>query len=259
MVSVLQSDPSLLISSLTTPVEPEPVEEVHPPKKTTTNRTTTRSTAPEEPPEPTPPVVEPVPDTPPPVAKRPARNTANGNRRRAAHNRNAGRQSEDPHEVMASPMSRDHSHAGHSTRGDPTAVIEKPIKPRPVAARMTLNEMKRRVNGISDYITRTQVEMANSSQSDIFAYMALMEKQGTPITKSTPHTPKERSQAATPSSGGGENVPRIEVTGLNGDASDLEKATEALNANSHTHALDIMEMLSAKINRWQQNYGELAI
>lgn len=157
-------------------------------------------------------------------------------------------------------MSRDHSHPGHSTRGDPTAVIEKPIKPRPVAARMTLNEMKRRVNGISDYITRTQVEMANSSQSDIFAYMALMEKQGTPITKSTPHTPKECSQAATPTSGS-ENVPRIEVTGeSHRDANEqLEKATEALTVNSHTHALDIMEMLSAKINRWQQNYGELAI
>lgn len=130
---------------------------------------------------------------------------------------------------------------------------------------MTLNEMKRRVNGISEYITRTQIEMANSSQSDIFAYMALMEKQGTPITKSTPITPKERSQAVTPSSTGptigSETVPRIEVTGdgVTNEQQQLEKATETLEANSHIHALDIMEQLSAKINKWQQNYGELVM
>jgi hypothetical protein len=38
----------------------------------------------------------------------------------------------------------------------------------------------------------------------------------------------------------------------------LEKASEALSGNLNTTgALEIMEMLSTKINRWQQHYGEV--
>ena len=108
--------------------------------------------------------------------------------------------------------------------------------------------MKRRVNSISEYITRTQVEMANTRQSDIYAYIAWMEEKGTPVSKSSTVTPKSSTP---PVGSSAADVPRIEI---NGTGKVLEQATEALSGN--LGALEIMEMLSTKINRWQQHYGE---
>lgn len=125
---------------------------------------------------------------------------------------------------------------------------------------MTLNEMKRRVNGISEYITRTQIEMATSRQSDIYAYLAWMEEKGTPVSKSTPSTSTPEDD--TPPAPATEARPKIQING--GTNAVLEKASEALSSTAGTPAsaalnngaLDIMEMLSSKINRWQQHYGE---
>lgn len=160
-------------------------------------------------------------------------------------------------------MVRDASHTSHSNKHDAASVLEKPTKPRLPAARMTLNEMKRRVNGISEYITRTQIEMATSRQSDIYAYLAWMEEKGTPVSKSThsTSTPEDTPPATTvPAT---EALPKIQING--GTNAVLEKAaeelcltagTQASSAALNTGALDIMEMLSSKINRWQQHYGE---
>lgn len=237
------------------------IQEEHVQKKS--NRSTNRTNNVEEPVNP-PTVSEPPPDTPQQTTKRPARTNANGSRRRA-NNRNA-RPSEDLHE--ASPMSRDQSSANHSNRHDPTSVLEKPTKPRLPAARMTLNEMKRRVNGISEYITRTQVEMASSRQSDIYAYLAWMEQKGTPVNRSNATTSKDSSSAPTPPSAGpsaipSQDIPRIEISGShpadNGTGAILDKASDLLSNNMNSHSLEIMEALSLKINKWQQNYGEVVL
>jgi hypothetical protein len=154
-------------------------------------------------------------------------------------------------------MARDHSSASHSNKNDPASVLEKPTKPRLPAARMTLNEMKRRVNGISEYITRTQIEMASSRQSDIYAYLAWMEEKGTPVSNSTTSSTTPNDPAPN------DAVPKIQINGTTGAATNsvLEKASEALSSSTaaqlaNAGALDIMEMLSSKINRWQQHYGE---
>ena len=146
------------------------------------NRTNPRS-YPEEPTAAPAPVPEPTSDTPQQPPKRPARSNNHNPSRRSRNNGRHTRQSEDPHEGSHA-MVRDHSSTSHSHKHDPTSVLEKPTKPRLPAARMTLNEMKRRVNGISEYITRTQIEMASSRQSDIYAYLAWMEEKGTPVSKS---------------------------------------------------------------------------
>jgi hypothetical protein len=126
--------------------------------------------------------------------------------------------------------------------------------------------MKKRVNSISEYITRTQIEMANTRQSDIYAYLAWMEEKGTPVSKSSTATPKTPSNAGSPpsahpsTSSSDSSIPRIQINGgnSNGTGKMLEKASEALSGNLNTTgALEIMEMLSTKINRWQQHYGEV--
>jgi len=48
------------------------------------------------------------------------------------------------------------------------------------------------------------------------------------------------------------------VNGNNGTEKMLEQAADALAGNVNPPALLIMEMLSTKINRWQQHYGETA-
>jgi len=217
------------------------------------NRATQRATA-EEPVNPATAASELVPDTPQQATtKRPARNAAaNGSRRRNARQT---RQSEDPNEA-GTPMSRGESSTGPS-RNDPTSVLEKPTKPRLPPSRISFNEMKKRVNGISEYITRTQVEMANTRQSDIYAYLAWMEEKGTPVSK--PTTPKSTSHTATPTSAPSDSgVPKVMVNGNNGTEKMLEQAADALAGNVNPPALLIMEMLSTKINRWQQHYGETA-
>lgn len=210
-----------------------------------------------------PPPVEVVPDTPQQPAKRGGRNghTNGGGRRRGAHRH---RHSEDPNDGnIASPhiMTRDHSSAGgvQNQKADPsTTILDKPTKPRIPQARMSINEMKRRVNGISDFITRTQIEMANSRQSDIYAYLSWMEEKGTPISNLS--TPQDTSKAVTPTSGTvpeGKGLPQIQINGNgNGTVKMLEKATEMLVGDMQPGALEMMELLSSKINRWQQHYGE---
>jgi len=171
------------------------------------------------------------------------------------------RQSEDPNDIGV-PMTRVESTTSHAKHDCAvTSVLEKPTKPRLPAARITMNEMKKRVNSISEYITRTQVEMANTRQSDIYAYLAWMDEQGTPVSKSksSTATPKSASpMCATASSNAisDPNIPRIQINGGGGASKVLEKASEALLGNAN--ALEIMEMLSTKINRWQQHHGEVS-
>ncbi|KAI5843448.1 hypothetical protein DFP73DRAFT_478906 [Morchella snyderi] len=210
-----------------------------------------------------PPPIEAVPDTPQQPAKRGGRNgQTNGgtSRRRGAYRH---RQSEDPNDAsITSPhvMTRDHSSTGGGQvqKADPsTTILDKPTKPRIPQARMSINEMKRRVNGISDFITRTQIEMANSRQSDIYAYLSWMEEKGTPVSNLS--TPQDTSKAVTPTSGTApddKDLPQIQINGNNGTVKVLEKATEMLVGDMQPGALEMMEMLSSKINRWQQHYGE---
>lgn len=236
-----------------------PSTQTNTPPPRSNNRNTQKPLV-EEPINPLPPV-ETVPDTPQQPAKRGGRNghTNGGGRRRGAHRH---RHSEDPNDgVVASPhvMTRDHSSAGgiQSQKVDPSAtILDKPTKPRIPQARMSINEMKRRVNGISDFITRTQIEMANSRQSDIYAYLSWMEEKGTPISNFS--TPQDTSKAVTPTSStvpDGKGLPQIQING-NGTVKMLAKATEMLVGDLQPDALEMMELLSSKINRWQQHYGE---
>ncbi|CCX32358.1 hypothetical protein FPQ18DRAFT_256326 [Pyronema domesticum] len=219
-------------------------------------RKNNRSRNPVEEPAPSPPTVpEPVPDTPQQTSKRAARTNNNNSRRRNGRN---VRQSEDPNESGTS-MSRVESSTGkHDT---PTSVTEKNSKPRLPPPSVSVNEMKKRVTLISDFITRTQVDMANSQQTDIYAYLAWMEEKGTPISKSSTATP--RSAGTPPSTLTGttdSSVPRIQINGGSGNSGTgmmLDKATDILSSSTFDKtSLEIMEKLSAKINRWNQNYAD---
>jgi hypothetical protein len=95
------------------------------------------------------------PETPP--SKR--RQTVNGRRRRGKL------PSEDPHGDIGSPhshsMTRDHSHQGDSSSHHGHSKMDKPSKPRLPQAKMTMKDMSKRVAMISDFIARTQIDMAS--------------------------------------------------------------------------------------------------
>ena len=223
-------------------------------------------------------VIEPVPDTPQQSTKRAARSSNNNNGggggNNSSNNNNGGgggggggsrrrngrhvRQSEDPNEADAA-MSRAEPASKHEIAA---SILEKPSKPRIPPSRISVNEMKKRVNNISEYITRTQVEMANTRQSDIYAYLAWMEEKGTPVSKSATATPKTPWNAGSPQSAhhgsSDSSIPKIRINGGgSGTGKVLEGAAEALSGNLNIGALEIMETLSTKINRWQQHYGEV--
>lgn len=88
-----------------------------------------------------------------------------------------------------------------------------------------------------------------------------MEEKGTPISKSSTATP--RSAGTPPSTLTGttdSSVPRIQINGGSGNSGTgmmLDKATDILSSSTFDKtSLEIMEKLSAKINRWNQNYAD---
>ncbi|KAI5796289.1 hypothetical protein DFH27DRAFT_111093 [Peziza echinospora] len=203
-----------------------------------------------------------VPDTPQ-QSKRSARTTNNHGRRKG--NKNSYRQSEDPHDVNASPaMARDASQNGvekavvPTTKEDaptPNTAIEKSSKPRLPQPKTSMADMNKRVNSIMEFIQRTQVEMALERQrSSVFKPTASSPRP----SKATPViTSKDVTMTDAPSTN---NVPQITVNGGNqsSDASVTYTNSKVNGADvSSMHSTEIMDVLTRKLVHWQQTFGKL--
>lgn len=124
----------------------------------------------------------------------------------------------------------------------------RPSKPRHMhPQRTTMNEMKRRVAGILEFISRMQVEMAVASENS---------------SSSTPRSNGDRAQglllksmvdqidnamASTNGEGGESAVP---TTDGDGESAGLEKDFKDLSS------MEMMDVLTRHLLKWQQEYGK---
>ena len=101
--------------------------------------------------------------------------------------------------------------------------------------RTTMNDMKRRVAGILEFISHTQVELAGTEP---------------------PSTTKSSTSTNTPPDSNGSTNGRGDISGkaVNAALEDLEGIDEqAFNALS---SFEMMEVLTRRLMRWQGEYGK---
>ena len=101
-------------------------------------------------------------------------------------------------------------------------------------SRTSLNDMKRRVAGILEYISHTQVDMAGSAAAV--------------ITKSS-------TSSSSPPNGTGSDKPGVPTeTVVSAALSDLDAIDE--QAFASLSSLEMMEVLTRRLIKWQNEYGK---
>ncbi|KAK6532847.1 hypothetical protein TWF281_007019 [Arthrobotrys megalospora] len=181
-----------------------------------------------------------VPDTP--MTKRSVRN-----RRRAGTRNN--HTSEDPGENSSHAMARDASAQGTDTNG----VHDRPAKPRLPNSRTTIQEMRRRVTGISEFISKTQVDMVGQKQrTTVFGALVSATSTGSLNTDvlfnllDQSKTPNSTTSAPTPTSGVPDKVTVVT------DKPETEQVVPNTMAMSST---ELMDYLMKKVNHWEFTYN----
>ena len=119
--------------------------------------------------------------------------------------------------------------------GDGNNAVGKPSKPRHMnPSRTTMNDMKRRVAGILEFISHTQVDMAGTA---------------------TAMTTKSSSSTNTPFNGNGtEKVGQLSGKAVNAALQDVDAIDEPGFAG--LSSLEMMEVLTRRLMKWQGEYGK---
>ncbi|KAF3940414.1 hypothetical protein ABW19_dt0203729 [Dactylella cylindrospora] len=182
-----------------------------------------------------------VPETPS-LAKRSSR------QRRRGNNRNANRTSEDPGEHSSHAMARDASAQGTDANG----VHDRPAKPRLPNSRTTIQEMRRRVNGISDFIVKTQLEMVNQKQrTQVFGALVSATSTGglnTEVLFSLlDHNKSPNSSTSTPTPG---VIDKVTVVTDRPEADAVPPSTQSMSST------ELMDFLMKKVNHWELTYNK---
>ncbi|KAK6335925.1 hypothetical protein TWF730_003300 [Orbilia blumenaviensis] len=182
-----------------------------------------------------------VPDTPS-MTKRSIRS-----RRRAGTRNN--RTSEDPGESTSHAMARDVSAQG----ADGNGVHDRPAKPRLPNSRTTIQEMRRRVTGISEFISKTQVDMVGQKQrTTVFGALVSATSTGSLNTDvlfnllDQSKTPNSITSAPTPTSGVPDKVTVVT------DKPETEQVAQNTVSMSST---ELMDYLMKKVNHWEFTYN----
>lgn len=130
----------------------------------------------------------------------------------------------------------------------------KPSKPRHMnPSRTTMNDMKRRVSGILDFISRTQIEMATAN--------GIGSEDPTTTTGSSSRTRTRAHSVAGVGANGGlteaEGCSRA-TRNSDGDA-DGGKAISGLDVDGFTSlsSVEMMEALTRGLMRWQGEFGKV--
>lgn len=130
----------------------------------------------------------------------------------------------------------------------------KPSKPRHMNPnRTTLNDMKRRVSGILDFISRTQVEMAASNGMG-------SEDPATTTGSSSRTRTRTHSAAGVLINGGLTEPERSGGTIKSGDRDDeANKGTTGLDVDrfASLSSVEMMEALTRGLMRWQGEFGKV--
>ena len=118
--------------------------------------------------------------------------------------------------------------------------------------RTTMNDMKRRVSGILEFISRTQVEMAGAAASSgcdesTTASRTRTRTQSSPTTVAAPESAKPTALHEGNSNGGGDNSSDTldEASGLN------------LDTFRNLSSMEMMEVLTRGLMKWQGEFGKV--
>ncbi|KAI1116742.1 hypothetical protein F5Y14DRAFT_54026 [Nemania sp. NC0429] len=207
---------------------------------------TQRATESAQPPELPAPPTQPPPDTPPIPEAPPT-----ANKKKAAHSKKKGRNQytkDRDHDHEDSPVrstsrdvSRNADERGAHTKSTPHEGASKHSKARGGAtSKITMTDMKRRVNGILEFITRKQVELANDPLSDLIPSASRIGAQD----KSHPTTkPNGNSLSTKP----GETDPTINGAVGSGP-------TDPLSVFKDMSCVEMMDSLTRDLMKWQQEY-----
>lgn len=150
--------------------------------------------------------------------------------------------------------------AGNNYNWGPSTENGKPSKPRYMNPnRTTMNDMKRRVSGILEFISRTQVEMAAAN--------GCAEETTATNPSSSPMT-RTHSAATLPATNGGSKtisqVPGSHENGSSGGVRDRDAVGEKIpgtgvdvEAFRSLSSVEMMEVLTRGLMRWQGDFGKM--
>lgn len=128
----------------------------------------------------------------------------------------------------------------------------RPSKPRHMhPQRTTMNEMKRRVAAILEFISRMQVEMAVASENSSTPTGNGDRAQGL-LLKSM--VDQIDSAMASTVSDGGESLPAL--TDGDGDAAAAASASAHEKDFKNLSSVEMMDVLTRHLLKWQQEYGK---
>ncbi|KAF8457513.1 hypothetical protein BGX38DRAFT_1139418 [Terfezia claveryi] len=201
-----------------------------------------------------------VPDTPQ-QSKRTNRATNNHGRRKGNNKSSSYRQSEDPHEVIGSPvMVRDASQNGLdknpsvNTKDEAIAangIIEKASKPRIPPPKASITDMNKRVNAIMEFIQRTQLEMASDRSR---TFIVKSNTSSPRVAKASPPATAVTKEVAMRDVSSTSAVPQIAINGT------VEKQEASMISSmdiTAVHSTEMMDSLTRKLVHWQQTFGKM--
>lgn len=206
-----------------------------------------RATESAQPPElPPAPPTQPLPDTPPIPEAPPA-----ANKKKPTHSKKKGRNQytkdrdhdheDSPARSISRDVSRNADERGTHTKTTPHEATGKHSKARGgTTSKITMTDMKRRVNGILEFITRKQVELANDPLSDL---MPSPSRTGTqddshPTTKLNSDSSNTKPSGATAT-----------INGAVGGG-----PTDSLTVFRDMSCVEMMDSLTRDLMKWQQEY-----
>ncbi|KAI0509568.1 hypothetical protein F5B22DRAFT_316304 [Xylaria bambusicola] len=211
-----------------------------------TRTVASRVTESAQPPDPPVPSSQPPPDTPPiPQA------TTTTSKKKATQSKKKGRNQytkDRDHEHEASPVrsvsrdiSRNADEAGTTTKHTGHETTSKHSKARGgMNSKITMSDMKRRVHGILEYITRKQVELVNDplSETTSTASQAGTEDDAVPTSKVNGDSPTKK--------------PVVEIPITNGAGSNLPTDPTAIFKDMS--CVEMMDSLTRDLMKWQQEF-----
>lgn len=201
-----------------------------------------------------------VPDTPQ-QSKRSNRATNNHNRRKGNNRNGSYRQSEDPHDILASPiMTRDASQNGTeknpivNTKDEvivPSAATEKTSKPRMPQPKTSIMDMNKRVNAIMEFIQRTQLEMASDRQK---TFLVRSNANSPRVNKALPIVPTVTKEITMTDVSLTSVIPQITISGTGEKHEGSAMSSIDIAA---IHSTEMMDSLTRKLVHWQNTFGKM--
>ncbi|KAI0426745.1 hypothetical protein F5Y09DRAFT_51557 [Xylaria sp. FL1042] len=224
----------------------DPSDELPLAARTVANRTTESA----QPPDPPAPSSQPPPDTPPttlqvpPTTTTKKKTTQSKKKGRNQYTKDRDNDHEDsPARSVSRDVSRNADEAGTNTKHTTHETTGKHGKGRGgggMSSKVTMSDMKRRVNGILEYITRKQVELVNDPLSDSTSTPSQAGTEDDSIPSATTHLDSSSKKPI-------EGAPTTNGTGGS-------RSTDPAVVFKDMSCVEMMDSLTRDLMKWQQEF-----